>query len=490
VSQVFPLERVLSALRAAPNAAVDIAGVDAELSAYLTVALQARLGRPFVVVTPDASDARRIASDLAFFAGEATRVVLLPTVEASPYGDLSPDRGAVMELLAQLALLAWDQAGTFTVVSADGLCRRPIPRSVLLDKSYLVVAGRPLDREACLRALADGGYHAVSAVEDPGTFAVRGGIIDVFPPHLEEPVRIELWGDEVDSLKPFRLGTQRTYGATLSTLMLPPVREELLVPPFRDHARAGIVNAAAAAEIPTRKVQSLLADLANGIPFMGIEGFRPAFYEELGAMTDYFPADAAVLLLDPLGVADRIRAVNDLREREHADALRDHMPSLPASQHVQHPGEIQRFFASRALVRAHVLHIGGPGGGPGEDLLDLGDTPMRFEGPEDAIRFQVPREPRSHARPRSVAFGQGAPAAPGDGRPRVGRARQLCRHRVPPGDPARPPGARAQGLRRGGPRGRRAARVSAAPGPEAERAPCWCRARSPADFVCLSTASR
>ncbi len=390
MSQVFPLERVLSALRTSPNAAVDIAGVDAELSAYLTVALQARLGRPFVVVTPDASDARRIASDLAFFAGEATRVVLLPTVEASPYGDLSPDRGAVMELLAQLALLAWDQAGTFTVVSAEGLCRRPIPRAVLLDKSYLVVAGRPLDRDGCLRALADGGYHAVSAVEDPGTFAVRGGIIDVFPPHLEEPVRIELWGDDVDSLKPFRVGTQRTYGATLETLMLPPVREELLVPPFRDHARAAIVDAAAAAQIPTRKVQPLLADLANGIPFMGIEGFRPAFYEDVGAMTDYFPADAAVLLLDPLGVADRIRAVNELREREHADALRDHMPSLPAAQHVQHLGEIQRFFASRSLVRAHVLHIGGPGGGPSEDLLDLGDAPMRFEGPEDAIRFQVP----------------------------------------------------------------------------------------------------
>jgi transcription-repair coupling factor (superfamily II helicase) len=394
VSEVFPLERVLAGLRAAPNAAVDVSGVDAELSAYLTVALQAELKRPFVVVAPDAADARRIAADLEFFAGAATRVVLLPTVEASPYGDLSPDRGAVMELLAQLALLAWDQAGTFTVVSAEGLCRRPIPRDVLLDKSYLVVTGARLDRDACLRALADGGYHAVSTVEDPGTFAVRGGIIDVFPPHLDDPVRIELWGDDVDSVKHFRVDSQRTYGGSLESLMLPPVREELLVPPYRDNARIGILDAGAAAGVPSRKLQPLLADLSNGMPFMGIEGFRPAFYEQLGVLTDYLPAEAVLLLLDPLGVADKIRGVNELREREYADSLRDQMPALPAERHVQHLGELQRFFSARPCVRAHVLHIGVPGGGGGpdlgDDLLDLSDEPLKYEGPEGAIRFQVP----------------------------------------------------------------------------------------------------
>ena len=92
MSAVFPVEEVLARLRAGAAPAVDVSGVDAELLAYVTVALQARLGRPFVVVAPENSDARRIAADLTFFAGEATRVVLLPTVEASPYGDLSPDQ--------------------------------------------------------------------------------------------------------------------------------------------------------------------------------------------------------------------------------------------------------------------------------------------------------------------------------------------------------------------------------------------------------------
>ncbi len=257
---------------------------------------------------------------------------------------------------------------------------------------------------ACAR-LADGGYHAVSTVEDPGTFAVRGGIIDVFPPHLDDPVRIELWGDDVDSVKPFRVDSQRTYGGSLESLMLPPVREELLVPPYRDNARTGILEAGAAAGVPSRKLQPLLADLSNGMPFMGIEGFRPAFYEQLGVLTDYLPAEAVLLLLDPLGVSDKIRGVNELREREYADSLRDQMPALPADRHVQHLGELQRFFAARPCVRAHVLHIGGPpgqvvtgrggpagGGGPdlGDDLLDLSDEPLKYEGPEGAIRFQVP----------------------------------------------------------------------------------------------------
>ncbi len=392
MSAVFPVEQVLSRLRAGSSgsAAVDIAGVDAELMAYVTVALQARLGRPFVVVAPEPSDARRIAADLTFFAGESTRVVLLPTVEASPYGDLSPDRGAVMELLAQLALLAWDQAGTFTVVSAEGLARRPIPRGVLLDKSYLVATGQRLDREACLRALADGGYHAVSSVEDPGTFAIRGSILDVYPPHLEGPVRIDLWGDDVESIKPFHVDTQRTFGESISELMLPPVREELLVPPFRDLARVGILEAAAAAGIPTRKVHPLLSDLANGMPFMGIEGFRPAFYEKLGSLGDYLPKDAVLLLLDPLGISEKIRSLNELREREYADCLRDQVPGLPADRHVEHLGEIHRLFSSRPQVRAHLLHIGGPGAGADGDQLDLSETPLRYEGPEEAIKFQVP----------------------------------------------------------------------------------------------------
>ena len=381
----FPLELVLTALRSERRQVVDISGVDADVLAYLTVALHGRSGRPVVIVVPDLADAQRVANDLTFFAGESLRVVHLPTIEASPYGDLSPDRAAVMDLCAQLALLAWDQAGAFTVVSAEGLCRKVMPKDSLVERSFLVVVGSRFDRDACLRALADGGYHAVSTVEDPGTFAVRGGIVDVFPPHLPKPVRIELWGDDVESLKTFEPSTQRTDGQTLKELMLPPCREELLVAPYRDRARAGILEAGANLGLPTRKLLPMLEDLQNGIPFMGIEGFRPAFHEALVPLTDYLPTDALFVVFDPLGVADRWSSLFDTRQAEHLACVAAKIPSMPVEAHQLHPGELHRLLNARPVLRAHVLHLGVPG----LELNHADEAPTVYEGPEDAIRFSV-----------------------------------------------------------------------------------------------------
>lgn len=377
MSAAFPIDRILAALRAGRRV-VDLSGVDADLAAYVAVVLQRELKRPLVVVTPQPSDAARVAADLRFFAGGAEAgVTLIPVIESSPYDDLGPDRGAVLDLMARLARLAWlDGAGAFTVVAADALARKVVPRDVLLDRSYLVATGQPLDREACLRALADGGYHAVSTVEDPGSFAVRGGIIDVFPPHLPRPVRIDLWGDEVESLRAFHPETQRATGESLDALMLPPVREELLVPPFRDHARRGILAAAAAADVPTRKIQPLLDDLANGIPFMGIEGFRPAFYEGLAPLTDYLPDDALFFVLDPLGVTERLRERRDRMATAYEAALADHRPALPPDDHELSPAEVAALVDRHASVRAHVVQM----------VDDVG----AIEGPAEAIRFQVP----------------------------------------------------------------------------------------------------
>jgi transcription-repair coupling factor (superfamily II helicase) len=216
MSAVFPLEGVLSRLRAGKSA--DIAGVDADLTAYVAVAMQARLGRPVVVVAPEASDARRVASDLEFFAGPDCRVVLLSTVEASPYGDLSPDRGAVMELMSQLSLLAWDQAGTFTVLSVDMLARRCVPRDVLVERSFLVVAGKRLERDACLRALADAGYHAVGTVEDPGT--TLDMIESVFGTEIAELV------DGVTKISSIKNRTRATaQAATLRKMLIATVKD-------------------------------------------------------------------------------------------------------------------------------------------------------------------------------------------------------------------------------------------------------------------------
>ncbi len=397
MSVAFPLDRVLAALRQG-RTVLDLAGVDTDLAAYLAVALHHEIQRPLAIVVPHGSDATRVANDLRFFAGEveSERVALLPSIDTAPYADLSPDRGAVMELMAQLARLAWDEAGAFTVLAAGALARKVVPRDVLLDKSYLVAVGQNLDRAACLRALADGGYHAVGAVEDPGTFAVRGGIIDVFPPHMARPVRIDLWGDEVETIRGFHPDTQRATGEGHEAVMLPPVREELLVPPFRDRARLGILAAGDRAGHPTRKMQPLLDDLQNGIPFMGIEGFRPSFYEHLAPIGVYLPKDTVYLVVDPMGVAEQLRERWDQLVAGYDQQVNDKIPALPPEQHELAPAEVTRLLEQGTVLRAHVVQMVDELGAvePLEPLpgqrRERGGPNSEPPGPADAIKFQVP----------------------------------------------------------------------------------------------------
>ncbi|MCA9544821.1 MAG: transcription-repair coupling factor, partial [Myxococcales bacterium] len=375
LDETFPLDALIDALQGA-RPTVDVRGVELDLLAYLAVAVQGRLRRPVVLVTPGASEARRLAEDLRFFAGDEVAVTRVPAVDANPYGELSPDRGQVMELLAAQAALAWEQGGPFVVIEAEALARRVIPRDVLVDFSYLVAVEQALDRDACLRALADGGYHAVSAVEDPGTFAVRGGILDVFPPHAKRPVRVELWGDEVESLRYFDPSTQRTVADAGETLLLPPVREELMVGAFRDRARKGIRDAGAEVGLPTRKLQPLLDDLDNGIPFMGIEGFRPVFYARLAPLTEYLPADALVMVLDPMGTGDRLRGLWERLASGREANLAAELPCLPPERHALTPHEAMQALGTRPQVRAHVLQ--------------MNDELGAVEGPARAIGFDVP----------------------------------------------------------------------------------------------------
>jgi transcription-repair coupling factor (superfamily II helicase) len=371
----FPLDELVRAASAGTRA-VEIEGVSIDSLAYVAVRLGQRLERPVVLITPEAAEARRVANTLRFFGGDAAAVTLLPEIEASPYGHLSPDRGAVMETVARLTAFAWGRHQRYTVLSAATLARRIVPPSVLVDHSYLIAVAQSLDREACLKALADGGYQAVSSVEDPGTFAVRGGVLDVFPPNLTHPVRVELWGDEVETIKIFDPVTQRTRGDAVETVVIPPVREELLVGEFKGRARLAVRRAAADAGIPTRTLQPLLDDLANGIPFLGIEGLRPAFFESLSPLFEVLPEDALFFLFDPMGIGERWRSDWASAAEGYDAALADQQVALPPAAHALSPNALQHALERVTCVRAHTMQI----------VDELGAT----EGPERAIAFEIP----------------------------------------------------------------------------------------------------
>ncbi|MGY1760522.1 transcription-repair coupling factor [Geodermatophilus sp. SYSU D00779] len=265
-------------------------------------------GVPVLVVTAGERDADAVADQLRCFLPDR-RTEVFPAWETLPHERLSPRADTVGRRLAVLRDLTHPGAnGAVDVLVA------PV-RSVLQPLApglgdLVPVELRPGDTaelDDVARALADAAYTRVELVEKRGEFAVRGGLLDVFPPTEPHPVRVEFWGDEVDELRYFSAADQRSLDERPERLWAPPCRELLLTDEVR--ARA----AELAAEHPG--LLDILGKLAEGIAVEGMESLTPALIEgELQLLTDLVPAGTHVLVCDPERV--RSRAADLVRTAE------------------------------------------------------------------------------------------------------------------------------------------------------------------------------
>ncbi|MCU7730267.1 transcription-repair coupling factor [Actinoplanes sp. KI2] len=264
------------------------------------VAGEARLGgagRPVLAVTATSREADDLADALGCLIDPA-RVAVFPSWETLPHERLSPRSDTVGRRLAVLRRLAHPEGQPLEVIVA------PV-RSVLqpqlkglgdLEPVELVTGGEA-ELEAVARRLTDMAYARVDLVTKRGEFAVRGGILDVFPPTDEHPSRVEFWGDEVEEIRTFAVADQRTIDP-VSRLWAPPCRELLLTPDVR--ARAASLAAA------HPEISEILEKLAEGIPVEGMESLAPALLhgtDSMELLLDCMPAGTHVLLCDP----ERIR---------------------------------------------------------------------------------------------------------------------------------------------------------------------------------------
>ncbi|HEU4534448.1 MAG TPA: transcription-repair coupling factor, partial [Polyangiaceae bacterium] len=322
-----PLWRARRAAEAAAKAGGEplrhVVGVVGAASALVATELRAATGRLVVCVVDGVERAGKLAADLSFLAGERReggdggalgRVLVLPPYETSPYADVNPDRRAAMARLAVLHHVASGGEAHFLVVTAGSLARKLVAPAVVTRHALRVEAEQELDRDAFVAGLSRAGYLRVPVVEDPGSFAVRGGLIDLWPASLSEPVRVELYGDLVLSLKQFDPEGQRTL-REIKAVALPPAREAVLTDEAVARAREALRGACDAAEWPSTKARQLVDDVTAGRGFFGADGFLPAF-GELAPLFDYLPAGASFVLEDPPALT---RALRDELGRAMAD---------------------------------------------------------------------------------------------------------------------------------------------------------------------------
>ena len=251
-------------------------------------------GRPVLAVTATSREAEDLVAELGDLVDPA-RIGYYPSWETLPHERLSPRSDTVGRRLAVLRRLC--HPGTDAATGPLSVVVAPV-RSILqpqvrglgdLEPVELEV-GRPADLDDVVRRLADAAYTRVDLVEKRGEFAVRGGIVDVFPPTEEHPLRVEFWGDDVEEIRSFAVADQRTLDK-LDRLWAPPCRELLLTDDVRRRA----------AELGQAHPQLLeLTDkIAAGIAVEGMESLAPVLVDQMELLVDLLPADTQVLLLDP-----------------------------------------------------------------------------------------------------------------------------------------------------------------------------------------------
>jgi transcription-repair coupling factor (superfamily II helicase) len=344
--------------------AVELYGASGALGAAAAAALaRAGEGGPILYVVADEETAEARAADLAFFLPAAAAsedplapppVLELPAPESTPYAEMQPDRRTTLRRMAALFRLSQGFAPQVLVASAAALFRRVVPRAPFEGLCEAVATGSTLDREATIAALVRAGFTRTAVVEDAGSFAVRGAVIDLFPPVYRHPIRIELFGDEVESIRLYDAATQRTL-RPLDAVYLHPVRET--IPTAGADPRAKILAAADDAVYPSSKTRRLLEQVDEGELFFGIEALAPAFHAGMVPLFDYLPPDALCVIEDPEAVIEEARR-QATRLREAAAARHvEHRLALPAGDFVLGEEEAAAALAARRRLELRKVEI-------------------------------------------------------------------------------------------------------------------------------------
>lgn len=254
---------------------------------------------PVLVIARDNQSAHQIEADLHALLGDASTlpVVPFPDWETLPYDQFSPHPEIISQRLAALHRLPGLTRGV-VIVPVQTLLQQLAPLSYIVGGSFDLTVGQRLDLDAEKRRLESAGYRNVPQVMDPGDFAVRGGLLDVFPMGADTPLRIELLDEDIDSIRAFDPESQRSLDKVDAVKMLPG-RE---VPMDDASVERVLACLRERFDVDTRR-SALYQDLKSGIAPSGVEYYLPMFFSKTATLFDYL--DTRALPLIATGVSMR-----------------------------------------------------------------------------------------------------------------------------------------------------------------------------------------
>ena len=286
-----------------------------------------------VVLTPDTLTAQQLSDEIHFFADEEINILHFPDWETLPYDSFSPHQDIISQRLKVLHQLPRLTKGIL-LAPLTTLMGRIAPAEYINQSTFLLKTGDHFDLTLWRAQLSKTAYHCVDTVYEHGEYAIRGSIIDVFPMGSEQPYRIELFDNDVESLRLFDPDTQRSL-SQVNGIELLPAKEFPLTPEaitrFKSRWRSQF-------DVDHRRCP-IYQDVSEGIAATGMEYYLPLFHESCASLVEYFPASTLILTLGDLPKAAQSfwTEANERYENLRYDTTR---PILPPIAIIQAPEQV------------------------------------------------------------------------------------------------------------------------------------------------------
>nr|MBF0221399.1 transcription-repair coupling factor [Desulfobulbaceae bacterium] len=275
-----------------------VSGLQPGAIAVFAAQLLEQSNEPLLCILPSESQAQQFSQDLSFF---SSRTILhYPGYEIPPYTPLSPDPQTTAQRLSTLYSIQTIHDTYVVISSVEALLRKVMPTKVLTSLAELIIAGEETDLQELITSLIASGYEQMSLVQNAGEFSHRGGILDIFPPGFQFPIRLDFFGDFVETIRTFDPISQRSVDQILEAEIIPV--HDVLFPAIDsdEHTKLLLRLNRFGKELDWNSdEQEVIAEkIENSLKFPGIEFFLPAFYDKLSSPLAYIPQNCRVLLID------------------------------------------------------------------------------------------------------------------------------------------------------------------------------------------------
>ena len=342
-----------------------LATAEAGVVPYVLASIRHRLGadKTLIIVVPNAARMQQLVEGLATFEEERelamTPVLAFEPNDVSPYHEISPVRALAQGRVSVGYRLVLDYGVSAVVLPAEALLLRTLDRATLDSVTAMVSRGDEVDRLVLAEQLVAGGYERVPVVEDPGTFCIRGGVVDVWSPLYDQPARVDFFGDDIEEIRFFDPEDQAS-GGHLVDLLMPPARELVLDPERMDTILDRVTDLADHQGIGNIALRALTTELKAGHLLPGLEALLPAVAPGLANILDLVApgrAGPVVVLEGPDACMAALDTAWKGIGRHYREARAAGRPVYPPAQLYVSPTVVRKQLAERVklLVRPVVF---------------------------------------------------------------------------------------------------------------------------------------